>query len=232
MIYRFSARQVGSERTIEVQLQAPAGQPVDKLNQALRTSFSQQGLELDSLQYVGSTDTNFEGIVVPKCAAKGCEKTVDTPGGHCEECSTGTIHGWYSPIGNGPAKNMCVVQGCGQESTFHLCKKHASPGLIVEVGSARKFVISLWLVERANQMRLISMNDYSLGTLFSGREAFENRLHEQGYKIHHLISRLEQLETAKRLNTELRFTLWSPDLPDDEDDVHDGIKAAKSRMRG
>lgn len=61
MIYRFRARPVGSELTIEVQLQAPAGKDVDKLNEALRTSFSQQGVKLDSLQYMDSIDTESEG---------------------------------------------------------------------------------------------------------------------------------------------------------------------------
>ena len=216
MIYRFSGRQNNSERTIEVQLQAPVGEPVDKLEQGLRKSLSQQGLQLDSLQYVGSIDTNFEGIVVPakeKCATRGCEKTADTPGGHCEECRIGTIHGWYSPIGSGLANNVCVVHGCGQESSFHLCKKHAIPGMVVEIGEGGKYVVSLWLVEREGQMRLMSLNDYALGNLFGSQEAFEKQLLDQGYKIHHLISRLEQLETAKRRNPDLRVTLWSPNLP-------------------
>lgn len=65
MIYGFLARQVGSGRTIEFQLQTQVGEPVDKIEQAIRTSLSQQGLEVDSLRYVGSIDTDFEGIVMP-----------------------------------------------------------------------------------------------------------------------------------------------------------------------
>jgi hypothetical protein len=96
----------------------------------------------------------------------------------------------------------------------------------VKIGNAGKYVVvSLWLVEREGQMRLISMNDYTLGNLFGGREAFEKRLGEQGYEIHHLISRLEQLKTAKSRNPGLRVTLWSPDLPGGEDDVHPGTPA-------
>lgn len=219
MIYRFLTTHVASGRTIEVQLQAPAGEPIDKLNQALRTSLSQQGIEVDTLQYVGSIDTDFEGIVIPKCATQGCEDTVDTPGGSCEECHTATIHGWYRPVEDEPANNICVVQGCCQASSFHLCKKHAVPGMVVQMGNRDNYVVSVWLVEREGQMRLISMNDYALGDLFGGRDAFEKRLREQGYKIHELISRREQLETAKRQNPGLRFTLWSPDLPKGEDDV-------------
>jgi hypothetical protein len=82
-----------------------------------------------------------------------------------------------------------------------------------------EYVVSLWLVEREDQLRLITMNDYALGYLFGGREAFEKRVQKQGYKIHHLISRLEQLETAKCRNPGLQYTLWSPDLPRGEDDL-------------
>ena len=219
MIYRFSTTHAGSGRTIEVQLQAPAGEPVDKLDQALRTSLSQQGIEVESLQYVGSIDTDFEGIVIPKCATQGCENRVDTPGGYCEECLMRRFRARYSPIGNGPANNICVVQGCGQASSFHLCEKHAVPGMVVEMRKANEFVVSLWLVEREGQLRLICMNDYALGGMFGTGGAFEKRLSEQGYKIHRLMPRLEQLETAKRQNPGLPFTLWSPDLPKGEDDV-------------
>lgn len=99
MIYRFSATLRGSGETIEVQLQAPTGQALDKVKPALLTSFSEEGLELDSLQYIGSIDTDHPGIVVPKCATPSCENTVDDLGGFCEECRTATIHGWYRPVG-------------------------------------------------------------------------------------------------------------------------------------
>jgi hypothetical protein len=225
MIYRFSARQVGLEKAIEVQLQAPSGEPIEKLIQALRTSFSKEGVELDSLQFIGSIDTDFQGIVVPKCRTQGCENTVDNLGDYCQECRTATIHGWHNPIANTQAhSNKCVVRGCDRESIFHLCDAHALPGSVVEV-RGRKFVIGTWLVEREGRMRLITMNDYTLGNLFGGREAFEKRLQAQGYKIHYLISRPEQLETAKRRNPGLRITLWSPDLPRAENDAHDGTPA-------
>lgn len=226
MIYRFLATQAGSGRTIEVQLQAPAGQDIDKLKPALRTSFFKEGLELDSLQYIGSINTEFEGIVVPKCATPSCENTVDDLSDFCQECrSTATIHDWHSPFRNTQAhSNTCVVRDCGRESIFHLCDAHAIPGMVAEIRD-RKFVIGTWLVEREGRMRLITINDLALGDLFGGREAFEERLQAQGYKIHHLISRLEELETARRRNSGLRITLWSPDLPEGEDDLHDGTRA-------
>jgi len=65
MIYRFRTKQVGSQSPIEVQVQAPADQSVDELILGLRESFSHQGIELESLQYVGSIDTDFGGLVVP-----------------------------------------------------------------------------------------------------------------------------------------------------------------------
>jgi hypothetical protein len=202
-----------------VQLQAPAGQAIDKVEPALLTSFSEEGLELGSLQYIGSIDTDFEGIVVPKCGTEDCKNTVDNLGGFCEGCRTATIHGSYRPVGNAQAhSNNCVVLGCGRKSSFHLCDTHAIPGTVVEI-HGRKFVIGTWLVERKGQMRLITINDFALGDLFGGREAFEKRLHAQGYETHHLISRPEQLETARRRNPGLPFTLWSPDLPRGEDDL-------------
>ena len=204
---------------MEVQLQAPAGKSIDKVKPALYTSFSKEGIELDSLQYIGSIGTEFEGIVVPKCVTEGCENTVDNLGDYCQECRTATIHGWHSPIGNTQGhSNKCVVRDCGLESIFHLCDTHAIPGTVVEI-RGRKFVIGTWLVEREGRMRLITINDFAFGDLFGGREDFEKRLQAQGYKIHHLISRPEQLETAKRRNPGLQFTLWSPDLPKCEDDL-------------
>lgn len=185
MIYRFLTRQVGSGRTLEIQVQAPVGTPIDKIGQAFRTQFSRQGIQVESLQYVGSIDTDFEGIILPvaeKCATPGCERTVETPGAYCEECRKATIDGWYNPIGDAPANNVCTVHGCGQVSTFHLCKKHAVPGMVVEALN-NKGVVSIWLVEREGQMRLITLNDLALGDVFGGREFLEKRLHEQGYKI-------------------------------------------------
>jgi hypothetical protein len=205
MIYRFSARQPSSQKTIEVQLQVPVGTPLDKLTLALRRSFSQQGIELDSLEYVGSIDTDSQGVVVPA-------EEMDAPSVLSEEGMTARIHGWYSPIGNAQANNQCVVDGCGRESSFHLCNQHEIPGMVVEINGDR-FVISSWLVERAGQRRVITLNDYALGDLFGGREAFEDRLGVQGYKLHGLISGKEELEGTRKL----KFTLWSPDLPDGED---------------
>jgi len=66
---------------MEIQVQAPVGTPIDKIGQAFRTQFSRQGIQVESLQYVGSIDTDFEGIVLPvaeKCATPGCERTVET----------------------------------------------------------------------------------------------------------------------------------------------------------
>jgi hypothetical protein len=219
MIYRFSATLKGTGQPMEVQLQPPTGESIDKLKSALYTSFSNEGIEIDSLQYLGLIDTDFEGIVMPRCVTEGCENAVDNLADYCQECRNTTIRGWHSPIGNRQAhSNKCMVRGCGRESIFHLCDMHASPGTVVEI-RGRKFVIGTWLVEREGRMRLITINDFALGDLFGGREAFEKRLQTQGYKIHDLISRPEHLETAQRRNPGLRFTLWSPDLPRGEDDL-------------
>lgn len=67
----------------------------------------------------------------------------------------------------------CVV--CGQQSIFHLCNKHALPGMVVECGRD-KFVISTWLVQRKRRKLLVTMNDFTLGDFFGGREGFERKL--------------------------------------------------------
>jgi hypothetical protein len=59
------------------------------------------------------------------------------------------------------------------------------------------YVISSWLVERKGRMDIIVLNDYALGARFGGREFFEKRLGEQGFKVHRLISDPDDLETVK-----------------------------------
>lgn len=192
MIYRFQTTLRSSGSGIEFQIQAPAGTPVDEIEPILRATVSQQGIEVESsFRYLGTIDTDFEGIA----------QTI-----------------WYTPTADVPANRVCVVKGCGQPSAFHLCEKHALPGAVMEF-QGQKFVISTWLVEREGKMRVISLNDYGLGDLFGGREAFERRLVEQGYHIHHLISQPDQLDTTRRQNPGLPFTVWSPDLPHGEDDL-------------
>lgn len=210
MIYRFHTRQVGSQSPMEVQVHAPADKPVDELIPGLRASFSQQGIELESLQYVGSIDTDFMGLVVPA-------EEFDTPSTPSEEWLTVTFHGWYSPIDDTPATNTCVVPGCGRESSFHLCKTHAIPGLLGKE-SGKNFVFSLWLVERAGQMLLITLSDIAVGTFFGGRQGFEDRLSGQGYKVLRLISSEEEFATEQQ-RPGVRIIPWTPNLPEGENDL-------------
>ena len=120
-----------------------------------------------------------------------------------------TIHDWYDPTTNEPANSVCVVQGCCKRSTFHLCQKHALPGMVVESGD-RKFVISAWLVELEGRKCLITLNDYVLGDLFDGREAFEQRLRDEGYRIYHLVSSERDLGDIKRRNPDIPMGPWIP----------------------
>lgn len=122
---------------------------------------------------------------------------------------TVTMHGWYDPTTNEPANGVCVVQECGQRSTFHLCKNHALPGMVAE-SEDRKFVISTWLVEREGRKCLITLNDYALGDLFGGREAFEQQLRDEGYGIRHLVSRVRDLVDIKRRDPDIPMGPWIP----------------------
>jgi hypothetical protein len=210
MIYRFHTKQVGSQSPMEVQVHAPADQPVDELILGLSASFSQQGIEIESLQYVGSIDSDFQGIVVPA-------KEFDTSSAPSEEWRTVTFHGWYGPTDDTRAKNKCVVSGCGRKSSFHLCKTHAIPGLLGKE-SGKNFVFSLWLVERAGQMLLITLSDIAVGTLFGGRQGFENRLGIQGYKVHRLISSEEEFATQQQ-RPGLRIIPWTHNLPEGENEL-------------
>jgi hypothetical protein len=205
MIYRFHAKQVGSQSPIEVQVEAPADKPVDELILGLRESFSHQGIELESLQYVGSIDTDFMGLVVPT-------EEFATASNPFEEWSTVTFDGdWYIPIDDAPAMNTCVVAGCGRKSSFHLCKTHALPGLIGKV-SGKNFVFSFWIVERAGQMLLITLSDFAVGTLSGGRQGFERQLGIQGYKIHGLISSEEEFITQQQ-RPGMRIIPWTKNYP-------------------
>jgi hypothetical protein len=130
---------------------------------------------------------------------------------------TVTFHGWHTPIDDTLAKNKCVVSGCGRISSFHLCRIHAIPGLLGEQGG-NNFVFSLWLVERAGQMLLVTLSDFALGTLFGGRQGFENRLGVQGYKIDRVISREEEFATLQQ-RPGLRTIPWTHDLPERENEL-------------
>ena len=209
MIHRFKTKQIGSGRRIEVQLQAPAGASIEKMSQGIRTSFAQQGINVGSLRYAGSIDTDFEGIVEAGCATPGCEKPVDNAGDYCAHCRTVTLDSWYVPSKSGPQNSVCVVSGCGQPSTFHLCANHAIPGMIVEVRNI-KFVISTWLVERNGREYLITLNDFALGDLFENREAFEERLRDDGYKVHNLLSCPDDLFTIRSRDPEISVGPWIP----------------------
>jgi hypothetical protein len=206
MIYRFSARQTGSQETFEAQLQSPPDQSIEAIIPVLRETFSRNGIELDSIEYVGSIDTDFEGIVVPA-------NEIDAPSTLSAKGCTAAIHGWYTPGGKVAANNECEFPGCFRKSSFHLCDQHAIPGIVVEV-NGDSFVIGHWLVERAGSTLLISLNDYTLGGL-GGQQQFEDRLTGQGYKVHGLISSAEELKARRRSGLSSR--LWSPNLPDGED---------------
>jgi hypothetical protein len=208
MVYRFMAKQAGSQRTIEVQSQGPAGVSVDKVKLALRTSLSQQGIEVDWIEYIGSVDTDVEGLVVPV-------EEINPPSALSEKLSTPTILGWYSPIGNAQANNKCVVSGCNRDATYHLCEQHAVPGTVVEV-NGEGFVVSDWLAERAGQMCVIRVNDFALGDLYGGRQELEHQLSVQGYKVHGLISSEEEMEAAKKRYPGLQITRWPPNLPGED----------------
>ena len=67
-------------------------------------------------------------------------------------------------------------------------------------------------------MRVITINDYALGTCFGGQEAFEDELGEQGFTIHHLIESQAELDAAKKRYPELQMIPWVPTLSDSEDE--------------
>jgi len=82
--------------------------------------------------------------------------------------------------------------------------------MVVEVGGHNElYVISAWLVERKGCMDIIVLNDYALGDLFGGRELFEKQLGEQGFKVHRLISSLDDFETVKCRYPEVQAIPWS-----------------------
>ena len=155
---------------------------------------------------------NIQRRATMKCATQQCENTVDNPGDLCDECRTVTIKHWYDPITSPRVNNnKCVADGCGRESNYHLCEKHAVPGMVMGIGRANEcYVISLWLVERQGQTLLVTLNDYTLGNLFGSKEAFEKQLLEDGYIVHKFISTYQQLDRAKRLNPGLACSPWTP----------------------
>jgi hypothetical protein len=123
------------------------------------------------------------------------------------------------PNGKAAANKKCSVEECDGWAAYHLCNEHVIPGMVVEVGRGNTVVISAWLVSWAARKRLIPLNDYSLGALFGGRKAFEDRLRRQGYTIHGLISSEAELGAAAQRHPELRMTPWLPTLPDGKDEL-------------
>lgn len=132
---------------------------------------------------------------------------------------TYTVHGWYMPNGKSPANKKCIAEGCDEWAAYHLCDQHAIPGMVVEAGTGDTFVISAWLVAWAGRMLLITLNDFTPGTLFGGREAFEDQLSKQGYTIQGLISSEAELDAATRRHPQLRMTPWVPTLPGSKDEL-------------
>jgi hypothetical protein len=91
----------------------------------------------------------------------------------------------------------CAVPGCsGPLSGFNnLCDKHKLPGLPVSVHPNLKggtvyptasstddtMIVTQWYAEHGGEAGVIFLNDWALGTDFSGRAEFEVELARQGF---------------------------------------------------
>jgi hypothetical protein len=95
-------------------------------------------------------------------------------------------------------KPKCAVRTCAEvaASIGNLCNRHQVPGVVFESPS-RTYVVTSWYAEHEGTRGIVVLNDFALGDLFGGLEAFQAELMRQGFTAIHLLVTPEELADAK-----------------------------------
>lgn len=225
MIYKF--RGSDSLGEFEIQLRAPAGENIRFAAIALGRAFHAQGWSTGPLRYVGSIDSDHDGLIIKENDDPNMRFILaNAANATSEESIKCTLHGWYVPGEAAPARGKCAVKGCEQEAAFNLCTEHAAPGVIVTVGSANKQVIVYFLIETERGVHLFSIDDHFLGLEFGGPAGLKNRLTNSGYKVLRIVSDEADMDAVKKARPDLQIVesgYWFRDLVERE---------ARPRARG
>jgi hypothetical protein len=108
----------------------------------------------------------------------------------------------------------CAVGGCKNPiwGPNNLCDEHRLPGMAVQTNDST-MVVTAWAAEHGDEAGIIALNDFALGDLFGGREGFEAKLAEQGFrKVRNLATQTEVEALRRALGKKLGS--WSgPWLP-------------------
>ena len=96
-------------------------------------------------------------------------------------------------------KPKCAVRNCDAATSAigKLCGRHPVPGVVVESPS-RTYVITSWYAEHGGTRGIVLLNDFALGDLFGGLEAFRAEMMRQGLTAIRLLATPEEVEDAKR----------------------------------
>jgi len=108
----------------------------------------------------------------------------------------------------------CAVPECAAliSGYNNLCDRHRLPGWQVRLGNSL-MTITAWYAEHGDEVGIIVLNDWALGTLFSRREGFEAKLSEQGFTGVRNIGTLEELATAKHSPAGKKVGPWGGPAP-------------------
>ena len=98
------------------------------------------------------------------------------------------------------AKSKCAVRACAETaaSIGNLCDQHQVPGVVFE-SSNRTYVVTSWYAEHEGTRGIVVLNDFALGDLFGGQEAFRAELMRQGFSTIRLLATPQELEHAKEM---------------------------------
>jgi hypothetical protein len=95
-------------------------------------------------------------------------------------------------------KPKCAVRSCAEvtASIGNLCDQHQVPGVVFE-SSNRTYVVTSWYAEHKGTRGIVVLNDFALGDLFGGQEAFQAELMRQGFTAIRLLATPEEFADAK-----------------------------------
>lgn len=111
----------------------------------------------------------------------------------------------------------CAVAEClmPKYGFSNLCREHAVPGVIVCLNNDRSAVVTLWYAEHGDEVGIILLNDWALGSLFGGRTEFERQLAKQGFMNVRNIATPQEAEAARRTRSNKKLASWGgPWLPE------------------
>jgi hypothetical protein len=95
-------------------------------------------------------------------------------------------------------KPKCAVRACTKvtASIGNLCDRQRVPGVVFE-GPSRAIVVTSWYAEHEGTRGIVVLNDFALGDLFGGQEAFRAELMRQGFTAIHLLATPKESADAK-----------------------------------